>query len=148
MSLALVYFVFAVLSFAISAVAVYGVRTLVRGAKKKRTFTEQDYMNLHAAVHGNPSKLELPKKKPNPVDKDGLPLFRCGTIWERGDENGWSSCQRTATRFWISKCNSPIIYCRCDRCDFGNVMNGQDGTKEEATNLVVVQQLMLEDEIE
>jgi len=27
-------------------------------------------------------------------------------------------------------------------------MNGQDGTKEEATNLVVVQQLMLEDEIE
>jgi hypothetical protein len=113
---ALVYFVFAMLSIAIS-------------------------------VHSNPSKLELPKKRPNPVGKDGLPLFRCGTIWMRGDEKGWSSCQREATRFWISTEEHASVYCRCGRCPFGNVSNGRDATREEASDLVVVQQIMLEDEI-
>ena len=133
---------------AISYPIIQDIRTKSKLAKDRKL--EQEFTNLRAAVHGFPSKLELPKKKPNPVGTDGLPLFPCGSIWENGNKRQWrpGNCQQVATHFWISSCNSPTIYCRCDHCNFGNIMNGQDGTKEEATNLVVVQQLMLEDEIE
>lgn len=82
-----------------------------------------------------------------PFDKDGMPVFYCGSVWKNGEEIGQSGCMNLAAKFWVSPEDSPMIFCKCKHHDFHLVPDGCDKSQEEATNIVVVAKIMMEDEV-
>lgn len=82
-----------------------------------------------------------------PFDKDGMPVFYCGSVWKNGEEIGQSGCMNLAAKFRVSPEDSPMIFCKCKHHDFHLVPDGCDKSQEEATNIVVVAKIMMEDEV-
>lgn len=84
-------------------------------------------------------RLALSASKETPIED---PVLRCGTVWKDGKMVGVSGCQNRADEFWMTDWGT--VYCRC-RFHLGNWMveNGRSATREEAEDLIRVQQVMI-----